>query len=79
MSDLPKRKLTLEDLRVESFVTTPVPEGGTVNGLAEGSCPPALSCTSQTCDVAGVTCPRGCLEMSCCYDNSSCCTATCAT
>lgn len=77
MSALPKKKLTLEDLRVESFVTTPTSQWGTVHGLDEGSC--GLTCTSRSCDGAGPTCAAGCHTISCCYDNSSCCTATCAT
>lgn len=77
MSGLPRRKLSLEDLRVESFVTTPQSQAGAVHGLDEGSC--GLSCTSQSCERAGPTCAAGCHNISCCFTNASCCTATCAT
>jgi hypothetical protein len=78
MSGLPKRKLTLEDLRVESFVTTPQSEWGTVHGL-DDSCATG-TCGSRSCDGAGITCPPGCTDfITCCFNNESCCTATCAT
>ncbi len=65
-------KLSLADLRVESFVTTPLVNGyDAVEGL-EDSC--GLTCTSRSCDGAGPTCPgcEGTTTPACCSVCTSC-------
>jgi hypothetical protein len=53
--EVPKRKLSLEDLRVESFLTTPIVTGSsTACGYSILTC--GLSCTSNSCDGGGPTC-----------------------
>jgi hypothetical protein len=77
MSGLPRRKLSLEDLRVESFVTTPQSQAR--DGSRARRWFVRADCTSQSCERAGPTCAAGCQDISCCFSNASCCTATCAT
>lgn len=59
-----KAKLSLDDLRVESFITTPM--DFSVEGLT--TC--GMTCTSRSCDGAGPTC------VGCSGTSDSCCSWT---
>ena len=64
--DVPKIKLSLEDLRLESFVTGPegMDIGHTCTGQTLATC--GLTCTSNSCDGAGPTCSGCSGATSCC-------------
>ena len=53
-----RRKLSLEDLRVESFVTSPLSGVEGMIGMTQLCC--GLTCTSMTCDGVGPTCSKNC-------------------
>ena len=84
-----KLKLNLEDLKVESFQTTPEAEGseeGTVFGFGEHTgqtycdapCFPTI-CNENTCNgfTCGGTCSNTCLA-TCSYTCGSTCGSTCS-
>lgn len=77
-----KKKLSLDDLKVESFQTTPDAEGpekGTVYGFAyteETACATSDCCTGQTCaQTCGWTC--GHTSWGTCAASCDTCGSTC--